>query len=129
MSLEPIAAAARAAGPEDDGLPAIRLDTDADAGGLVAWFGADAARGAARVVIRGEEAGVVERTALYGLVANRTLGWGDSIGATLPGHPAWEPIKLHCRVPGCPPVWALGYDAAAPPECTIHPGELLRPAQ
>lgn len=130
MRLDPIAALAREPGPADDELPVVRCEDDADAGRLVAWFGADPERTRVRLVIRGEEAGVVERTALYGLVGSRTLGWGDSIGATLPGVPNWEPIELRCPIAGCPrsPVWALSYDADAPPECTIHAGATLSPA-
>ncbi len=127
MSLEKVAAAARAAGADDAALPLLRLDSDADAGALVAWFGADRERAAVRLVIAGEPAGVLERTALYALVANRTLGWGDGIGATLPGDPSWEPIELRCPVPGCPEgsVWVLSLGAAA--HCAVHPGVALEP--
>lgn len=131
MSLDAIAAHARDLRPGDAGLPTIQLEQDSDAAGLVAWFGADSERKAARLVLRGESAGVIEREALYGLVANRTLGWGDSIGATLPGHPAWEPIELRCPEADCPrsQVWVLSYDAAAPPECSVHAGAALQPAR
>jgi hypothetical protein len=130
MSLETIAAHARAAAPGEESLPLLRLDADEDAGGLIAWFGADSGRAAAQVVIAGEDAGVIERADLYELVAGRTLGWGDSIGATLPGEPSWDPVELVCPVADCPqsPLWALSYDPAAPPVCAIHAGSALQRA-
>ena len=130
MSLDALIPLARAWRASDDVLPVVRLDDDAATGGLLAWFGAERDRRAARLVLRGEDVGVIERSALYELVGNRTLGWGDSIGSTLPGHPDWEPIELRCPIPDCPhsPAWVLSYDAASPPVCDVHPGEALRPA-
>ena len=129
MSLDAIAARTREAGPADAALPLLRLDDDTAAQGLVAWFGADPDRRAARLVIAGEDAGVLDREALYELVADRTLGWGDAIGASLPGDPDWELTELHCPIPGCPhsPVYAVHYDPAAPPHCDEHEDEELAP--
>ena len=132
MKLEELASRTRAATPEEAGLPALRLDDDAHAGGLVAWFGADRSRAAVRLVIRGEDAGVLERERLYERVAGRTLGWGDSVHAGLPGTPGgWQPLELECPVAGCPapPQWVLSYDPADAPPCSVHPDAKLRPRQ
>lgn len=123
MRLDRIAALARPGGPGD--APIVRLESDGDVALLIAWFGADPTRAAARIAIRGEDAGVIEREALYELVAGRTLGWGDSIGATLPGDPDWEPIELRCDAGHT--VWVLSFDPADPPECPDHGATLRRP--
>ena len=130
MNLDDVVARAQP-GPAG-GEPTIRLEEDADLALLAAWFGRDRARKAARVVVRGADAGVIARTDLHDLFAGRTLGWGDSVSAFLPGHAtAWEPFELVCPVAGCPasPAFALRYDPNDPPACDVHPGSALRPAR
>jgi hypothetical protein len=130
MSLERIAKRIRPPSPQDSELPMLQLVDESQIRGLIAWFGADSKRRAARIVI-GDETGVLAREHLYELVAGRTLGWGDSIGATLPGDPEWEPIELRCPISDCPrsPLWVLSFNSSARPECTIHTGTELERVQ
>lgn len=131
MTLEKIAKRTRPPTQQDVEVPFVELENDAQVKGLIAWFGIDSTRRAARIVIKGEESGVLIREDLYELLASRTLGWGDSIGGTLPGEPEWEPIELQCPIPDCPrsPLWVLSFNPAAPPECAAHPGTSLEPGQ
>ena len=110
--------------------PVVRIDAPEEIAALVAWFGDEPGRDAARLIVAGADHGVLDRAALYPLVTGRTLGWGDSIGGSLPGTPRREPRELTCPEPGCPdsPVWVLRFDPAAPPRCARHPGEALQPA-
>jgi hypothetical protein len=128
MTLDDLIALARP-GPPGDG-PTIRLEEDDDLKLLVAWFGRDRSRASARIVVRGTDAGVVDRAELRGLFTRRTLGWGDSVSAFLPGRAtAWEPFELRCPVAGCPasPAFSLHYDPGDPPACDVHPDSALRP--
>ena len=58
--------------------PVLRLEGDDDVAGLVAWFGEDRTRRAVRLVVRGEDAGILLRTDLYELLGTRPMGWGDA---------------------------------------------------
>ena len=84
MTLDELATHCRplASGEE---LPLLRLDDDAELPGVVAWFGADRARRAVRLLVRGEEAGVLDRTEVYELVSTQSMGYGDADAAILPG--------------------------------------------
>lgn len=129
MTLEELVSHCRPAAPGED-VPLLRLDGDDDVPGVVAWFGADRSRQAVRLVAGGEEAGVLERTAVYKLVASQSMGFGDADAAILPGRStAWTVLELVCPEPGCPesPLYAVSYDAARPPRCAVHPAQVLTP--
>jgi hypothetical protein len=128
VTLDELAAHCRPAPGER--LTILRLDRDEDVPGVVAWFGADRARQAVRLLVRGEDAGALSRTDVYELVATQSMGYGDADAAILPGRSvAWTVIELVCPEPGCPesPSYAVSYDAARPPHCAVHPGQVLTP--
>jgi hypothetical protein len=83
-----------------------------------------------RLLVRGERAGALDRTAVYELVATQSMGFGDADAAILPGlSVAWSEVELVCPEPGCPesPLYAVSYDAARPPRCAVHPTRALTP--
>jgi hypothetical protein len=111
-------------------LPILRLERDEELPAVVAWFGADRSRTAVRLVVRGEDAGALDRTAVYELVATQSMGFGDADAVILPGvATAWTVLELVCPEPGCPdsPLYAVTYDAGQPPHCSHHPGQALSP--
>ena len=127
MTLDDILSCTR---PLDEEAPVLRLDRDEEVAGLVAWFGEDRARGAVRLVVRGQDAGILLRTDLYELLRTRPMGFGSAGHAVLPGMSThWRALELHCPEPDCPesPVFALTYDGARPPHCRLHPGQALAP--
>jgi hypothetical protein len=129
MTLDELAAHCRPLAPGEQ-LPLLRLDDDAELPGVVSWFGADRTRQAVRLLVRGEEAGALDRTEVYELVATQSMGFGDADAAILPGHStAWSAFELVCPETGCPesPLYAVTYDAARPPHCSVHPDRMLAP--
>lgn len=129
MTLDELATHCRPAAPGEE-LPILRLDRDADLPAVVAWFGADRSRKAVRLVVRGEDAGALDRTEVYELVATQSMGFGDADGVILPGvSTAWTVLELVCPEPGCPqsPLYAVSYDAGRPPHCAVHPAQVLSP--
>ena len=128
MTIDELLAAARPGG--DPNLPMLRIDRDEDAPGIVGWFGSDRSRAAVRLVVRGKDAGFVERSDLYDLLRSQTMGWGDAQRSTLPGFSTqWRAIELFCPEPGCAesPLYAVTFDAARPPHCRLHPTQPLGP--
>jgi hypothetical protein len=128
MSLDDLVA--RAQPLDTAGLPVLRLERDEDLPGLVAWFGEDRARDACHLVVRGEDAGRLERTDVWAMLADRSMGFGDSARTILPGtSPAWRTLELFCPEAGCPesPVYAMSFDPARPPHCRVHPTRELAP--
>jgi hypothetical protein len=128
MTLDELATHCRPA--PDEQLPILRLDRDADVPAVLVWFGADRSRKAVRLVVRGEDAGALDRTAVYELVATQSMGFGDADAVILPGvSTAWTVLELVCPEPGCPesPLYAVSYDAGHPPHCALHPGHALLP--
>ena len=118
--------------PQAADAPTLRLDTDDDITGLIAFFGEDRGRAAVRLVISGEDAGYLERGDLLKLIRTRKMGWGDAGSSVLPGHLAarsWRLYELECGVPGCEqsPVYVARYVERRPPHCALHPEEELRP--
>jgi hypothetical protein len=129
MTLDELAGHCRPLAPGEQ-LPLLRLDDEAELPGVVAWFGADRARQAVRLLVHGEEAGALDRTEVYELVATQSMGFGDADAAILPGlSVAWTEIELVCPEPDCPesPLYAVSYDAARPPRCAIQPTRALTP--
>jgi hypothetical protein len=112
--------------------PTLRLDSDEDITGVIAFFGQDRGRAAVRLVIRGEDAGYLERGDLLKLIRTRKMGWGDAGSTVLPGHVtpgSWRLYELECAVPGCEqsPVYVARYVEQHPPHCGLHPEQELRP--
>jgi hypothetical protein len=129
MTLDELVTHCRPLAPGEQ-LPLLRLDDEAELPGVVAWFGAARSRKAVRLLVRGEEAGALDRTEVYELVATQSMGFGDADAAILPGlSVAWTEIELACPEPGCPesPLYAVSYDAARPPHCAVHPTRALSP--
>ena len=109
MTLDELATHCRPLAPGEE-LPLLRLDDDAELPGVVAWFGADRARRAVRLLVRGEEAGALDRTEVYELVTTQSMGFGDADAAILPGlSTAWSVFQLVCPEAGCPesPLYAV----------------------
>jgi hypothetical protein len=129
MRLDDVAAAAHSL--DVAGAPVMRLERDEDVPGLVAWFGEDRARDAVRLVVRGQDVGGLERSDVYSMLGDRSMGFGDAARTILPGaSTAWRTLELRCPEPGCPesPVYVLSYDRARPPRCRVHPERELTPA-
>jgi len=129
MTLDELATHCRPLAPGEE-LPLLRLDDDAELPGVVAWFGADRTRRAVRLLVRGEDAGALDRTEVYELVSTQSMGFGDADAAILPGRSvAWTEIELVCPEAGCPesPLYAVSYNAARPPRCAVHPAQALTP--
>jgi hypothetical protein len=115
------------------GVPTLRLEEDADVDAVLAFFGADLSRGVARLVIRGDDAGYLERGDVLKWLRPRKLGWGDSDRAGLAGHvpdSSYRLYELECPVADCEesPIFVARYDQSRPPRCRIHGGEELRPS-
>jgi hypothetical protein len=112
--------------------PTMRLDSDDDVPGLIAFFGEDRSRRVVRVVIAGDDAGYVDRRDVLGFFdSTPTMGYGDSARATLMGHPlasAWQLHELECPVADCPesPVYVARFRQDRPPRCRVHPDHELR---
>ena len=113
--------------------PPLMLEADDDVGAVVQFFGDEGDRDVVKLVVRGAEVGYLERKDVLSWFKPRSMGYGDSGRATLPGHsPAtsWELIMLECPVPGCPasPMFAARFDPERPPHCPEHPKQDLRVA-
>jgi hypothetical protein len=81
-------------------------------------------------VVRGEDVGFLERSAVLSLFQTMTKGVDDSAGSQLPGWPggrSFELLELRCPVKECPdsPVFAMLYDEDASLACRIHPDSQL----
>jgi hypothetical protein len=110
-------------------VPASRRHDAMD--GIVGYFGADAERDVIRLVVGDTQVGFVTRTDLLDLVGSslKGFGFGDSVGATLPGTPnVIEWIELRCPVPDCPT--GTYYEMVSdeePATCSDHPDQALVP--
>ena len=118
--------------PQAAAAPTLRLDADEDISAVIAFFGEDRDRAAARLVIRGGDAGYLERGDLLKLIRTRKMGWGDAGSTVLPGHltpGSWRLHELECAVPGCEqsPVYVARFKKEKPPHCSLHPEQELRP--
>ncbi len=131
MTMEMLRSLERTDAPAGAGVPVMRVDSDHDAAGVIAWFAGDRSRSHVRLVIGGQPAGVLERRVLLQAVPPRVLGTGDAGRLELPGEVStrtWEFVDLECPQAGCPesPVVAPAFDPADPPRCRVHPTLALR---
>jgi hypothetical protein len=79
-------------------------DVEMDVTEIVRYFGEDPSRQAVELVIAGQPAGYIARSALYAVLPNTLKGFDDSAGAQLPGTPrpgAYRLYRFACEVPGC----------------------------
>lgn len=125
------------AGAGDGNAAALLLPTGTAASGarraLEGVFGSDDDLAVCRLVIGGEDVGVVRRDALLDLTnTTQKRGLGEGDGGKLPGTALYDNvIKLTCPVPACPasPTWMVAYDEDDPPRCGMHPDTALRDAR
>jgi hypothetical protein len=114
-----------------EGAPDLRLETDEDVAGLLAFFSADRSRRVVRVVIEGDAAGYLERGDVLAWFQTRSMGLGDGDRASLMGKVPprrWRFHELECPVPDCPepPQVVVKFDPAHAPHCATHTDRELR---
>ena len=110
----------------------LARDEDGAFEALSAYFGAADDRHAVRIIVGGDDLGYLDRDHALDLMdlQSRGVGFGDSIGARLPGVSPYESIELLCDVPGCSanPIYEDTFDEMYPSTCPVHPEQTLRMA-